>query len=1163
MASKRSDASGAARPGPRPGRPSPFGAPLTSVHADDDDSDARSVHSQLTDGAHTTASQLTFDAVGVDAESLMLPSAEDVAFAHDATGFDDAEPSADDAEPEVLPEYACTYCHVHNPGCVVKCVATGKWFCNGRGNTSAAHIVQHLVRSKHKEVALHPDSALGDSVLECYNCGCRNVFILGFIPSSKQAGVVVLLCREPCLTLGVLRDQGWDLTLWQPIIVDRAFLPWLVKVPTDAEEARARTITAQQIVALETAWRTRPTATLEDLETEEGEGAFPMAQPVTLRFEDGYQYQNVFGPLVKLEADESKLATESLREEGITVRWETNALHANRVTARFRFARPDSELRVVPGDTMRLKLPSLATQLGLDALIAAANAKQGVTAAATAPAVATAPAPAPASSSGAASRRGGRGGSRGGGAGRRGGGARDGPAAGADDDGDMTGCAWSGTGVVKDVTDGEITLQLKGSPASMPLSTHTGYIVELVWRSVTFDRMQIALRNFAVNDKSVSSYLYHALLGQPVAVAQVSAALPSSYNVPGLPVLNHSQIAAVRTVLQRPLSLIQGPPGTGKTVTSATIVYHLSKQGQGQVLVAAPSNVAVDHLTEKIAATGLKVVRIVAKSRETVATSVDHLSLHTMTVQVGLKTRPEFRRLYKLMDDRGQLGEAEEDKFRGMWRAIESEILATADVICTTCAGAGDRRLEGLRFKQVLVDEATQACEPECLIPIVMGAKQLVLVGDHCQLGPVVLNKAAAAAGFNQSLFERLIMLGIRPIRLQVQYRMHPCLSEFPSNTFYEGSLQNGVTLAERACPYDIAWPVTGKPMYFYVSTHAEEISASGTSFLNRGEAASVERVVTQFLRSGVSPAQIGVITPYEGQRAYTVAYMIQHGALKSTLYHDIEVASVDSFQGREKDYIILSCVRSNEHQGIGFLHDPRRLNVALTRAKYGLIIIGNPRVLAKQPLWYMLVTHFKMNDCLVEGPFNSLKKSALLFTAPKTPYIPRTNLLLQAAMAAHAAADAAAAQMAEAGPYGSDTYATVYPKLAGAAAAAGGGADTDSATRAPHAAPEPAPVNAAAAPPLGTAMPTYGAPAAYGTPAAMHFPFGMGMGFGIGAAYASPFAGFGGSVLPTASASFGVAAVAGAAPGAAAGAAATGDDAEAASLGAPTAAAGRGKRAV
>ena len=268
---------------------------------------------------------------------------------------------------------------------------------------------------------------------------------------------------------------------------------------------------------------------------------------------------------------------------------------------------------------------------------------------------------------------------------------------------------------------------------------------------------------------------------------------------------------------------------------------------------------------------------------------------------------------------------------------------------------------------------------PECMIPLVLGCKQTVLVGDHQQLGPVIMNKKAARAGLTQSLFERLVVLGNRPIRLQVQYRMHPCCSEFPSNMFYEGTLQNGVTAPERLRKnVDFPWPVPDTPMFFYQNLGQEEISSSGTSFLNRyvvsnyypkvpsfivhrTEASNVEKIVTKFFKSGVVPAQIGIVTPYEGQRSYIVNYMQFNGSLKKDLYKEIEVASVDAFQGREKDYIILSCVRSNEHQGIGFLNDPRRLNVALTRAKYGIVILGNPKVLSKvsyikQPTRRMLI---------------------------------------------------------------------------------------------------------------------------------------------------------------------------------------------------------------
>lgn len=291
-----------------------------------------------------------------------------------------------------------------------------------------------------------------------------------------------------------------------------------------------------------------------------------------------------------------------------------------------------------------------------------------------------------------------------------------------------------------------------------------------------------------------------------------------------------------------------------------------------------------------------------------------------------------------------------------------------------------------MKFRAVVLDEATQAVEPEALIPLVHGVKQLVLIGDHRQLGPVIMSKPAAKAGLNQSLFERLINLGLRPIRLQVQYRMHPCLSEFPSNSFYDGTLQNGVTAGERQRRHlDFPWPDPSVPMFFLGCTGVEEISSSGTSYLNRTEAGQCERIVTRFLRGGILPSQIGVITPYDGQRAYIQQHMQLSGQLNKQLYLEVEVASVDAFQGREKDYIILSCVRSNDHQGIGFLSDARRMNVALTRARYGLVILGNPRVLGKHPLWYDLIMHFKNASLLMDGTLTAMRPSMLQLLKPRS----------------------------------------------------------------------------------------------------------------------------------------------------------------------------------
>ncbi|XP_047323451.1 regulator of nonsense transcripts 1 homolog isoform X2 [Impatiens glandulifera] len=810
-------------------------------------------------------------------------------------------------------EHACKYCGVTNPACVVRCNVPScrKWFCNSRGNTSGSHIVNHLVRAKHKEVCLHKDSPLGETILECYNCGCRNVFLLGFI-SAKTESVVVLLCREPCLNVNALKDMNWDLSQWCPLIDDRCFLQWLVKVPSEQEQLRARQISAQQINKIEELWKTNPDATLEDLEKP---GVDDEPQPVVLKYEDAYQYQNVFAPLIKLEADYDKMMKESQSKDNLTVRWDIG-LNKKRI-AYFVFPKEDNELRLVPGDELRLRYS-----------------------------------------------------------------------------GDAAHPAWHSVGhVIKLTAQEEVALELRASQG-VPIDMNHGFSVDFVWKSTSFDRMQGAMKTFAVDETSVSGYIYHHLLGHEVEVQMIRNTLPRRFGAPGLPELNASQVFAVKSVLQKPISLIQGPPGTGKTVTSAAIVYHMAKQGQGQVLVCAPSNVAVDQLAEKISATGLKVVRLCAKSREAVSSPVEHLTLHYQVRHLDTSEKSELHKLQQLKDEQGELSSSDEKKYKALKRATEREIAQSADVICCTCVGAGDPRLANFRFRQVLIDESTQSTEPECLIPLVLGVKQVVLVGDHCQLGPVIMCKKAARAGLAQSLFERLVILGVKPIRLQVQYRMHPALSEFPSNSFYEGTLQNGVTINERLSPgIDFPWPVPNRPMFFYVQMGQEEISASGTSYLNRTEAANVEKIVTTFLRSGVMPNQIGVITPYEGQRAYIVNYMSRNGALRQQLYKEIEVASVDSFQGREKDYIILSCVRSNEHQGIGFLNDPRRLNVALTRARYGIVLLGNPKVLSKQPLWNSLLTHFKEHECLVEGPLSNLKQSMVQFQKPKKMYNDRRFL--------------------------------------------------------------------------------------------------------------------------------------------------------------------------
>ncbi|KAH0486109.1 MAG: uncharacterized protein KVP18_001947 [Porospora cf. gigantea A] len=820
-----------------------------------------------------------------------------------------------------LPPHACQYCGVSNPKHVIKCNHPNcqKWFCNSILATAGSHIVNHLVRSHHKEVSLHPASTLGDTTFECYNCGNRNVFLLGFIPADTEP-IVVLLCREPCLRhASQIRDVQLDSSLWQPLIENRAFLSWLV--PDVDPNDVVRTITAEQVSKLEELWKSTPAAKIEDLEQP---GVDDEPTPVMLNYQNASHYKSVFGPLVKIESEYDRQVKESQHQDNVSVRWDVG-LNKKRL-GYFIFSKENNESRLVIGDELKLRYKC------------------------------------------------------------------------------TDGKEWKCSGHVAKLTQSEeVCLELKCNAATRgPWAENitTGFIVEFVWKATSFTRMLEAMNTLERDETSVSNVLYHKILGHPTDDILIRTPIPTNISAPNLAQLNHSQHSAVTRALQSPLCIIQGPPGAGKTLTSATIVYHLCRLNAvtatgGQVLVTAPSNVAVDQLSEMINRTGLKVVRVYAKGRESIASSVDFLALHKQLDQLASSGDPrwsDLANLFKLKQEYGELSQTDEQKLTNVRKAAEYEILSCADVICCTCVGAGDKRLKKFRFKQVLVDEATQATEPECLIPIVRGVKQAILVGDHCQLGPVIMCKKAAKAGLSQSLFERMVHLGTRPIRLEVQYRMHPCLSQFPSSAFYEGSLQNGVTTKERtytSWTRDFPWPSLATPMFFYHSSGREEISASGTSYLNRAEAQNVEKIVNFMMQCGIKPHQIGIVTPYDGQRAFITTMLARSSGLNPSCYQSIEVASVDAFQGREKDFIILSCARSNEGIGIGFLHDSRRLNVALTRARYGLIICGDAKVLSKKHhrfqsmIWAHLLFHYQNMQLIVEGPLSNLKPVSFSIPPP------------------------------------------------------------------------------------------------------------------------------------------------------------------------------------
>ena len=311
-------------------------------------------------------------------------------------------------------------------------------------------------------------------------------------------------------------------------------------------------------------------------------------------------------------------------------------------------------------------------------------------------------------------------------------------------------------------------------------------------------------------------------------------------------------------------------------------------------------------------------------------------------------------------------------------------------------------------FRTVLIDEATQSTEPASLVALLHGASQLILVGDSKQLPPTVTDRRAKDGGLGLSLFERLQTIGIEPLLLDTQYRMHPAIAQHPSKAFYMGRIKSGVCAAERPLLEGVRWPNPDVPVVFVnvrgaeqnrrisgpaigakteadqeVRTEEEEVMAAddnqvasnsdtrlaaaslpspaSTSYANPGEAKAVAAVVDALLQSGALPASsVGVITPYAAQATLLQQRSLGRGG--------VEVSSVDGFQGREKEAIVFSAVRCNDARKVGFLSDERRLNVAITRAKRGLVLVGDEQTLSSSPVWRDYLRFLRKNGCVLDG---------------------------------------------------------------------------------------------------------------------------------------------------------------------------------------------------
>jgi superfamily I DNA and/or RNA helicase len=498
------------------------------------------------------------------------------------------------------------------------------------------------------------------------------------------------------------------------------------------------------------------------------------------------------------------------------------------------------------------------------------------------------------------------------------------------------------------------------------------YRVTLSYDEVARQRQRAALDRARTAKRDRLAELRDVLLGKTPPVFEA----PDAY-MPRDASLNPSQHEAVRFALAaRDVAVIHGPPGTGKTTTLVELIRQAVGRGE-KVLACAPSNLAVDNLLERLVAVGERAVRLGHPARVLPALqehTLDLLVENHHDVRLARKFTKEafalFRKAKKWTRARPEPGARRDQRqeardllseARRLEAQAVEQILRTATVLCATTTGLNNEILGECAFDLAVIDEASQSTEPGCWIPLTR-CRRVVLAGDHCQLPPTVLSREAALAGYGVSLLERLVErygAGVTR-RLAVQYRMHEAIMGFSSAEFYDDHLEADPSVrSHRLCdlPGLPMNALTAEPLHFIDTAGAgfdEQREPDGESLFNPDEARLVYRYVHALLEAGLSPTDLAVIAPYSAQVRL----------LREQLNVDgLEIDSVDGFQGREKEAVVISLVRSNAEGDIGFLGDVRRMNVALTRARRKLLVVGDSATLAVHPFYQRLFSYFEAAD--------------------------------------------------------------------------------------------------------------------------------------------------------------------------------------------------------